>query len=91
MAAQPHSLKGLADTEPSAPHHDTLKALPYCLAITAGLFYATGFLVEFTFFNSIGIKDAGSDVFKAKYIYVGILALILPLTASVVTHIYCNY
>jgi hypothetical protein len=55
--------------------------IPYWFAATAGLIYATGFLVEFTFQHSLGITSS-LDVFKAKYIYVGLQCLQLP--ASVI-------
>jgi hypothetical protein len=60
-----------------------LRSLPYWFAAIAGLVYATGFLIEFTFLNSLGVSDAGTDVFKAKYIYVGLLCLQLPVSAGV--------
>jgi hypothetical protein len=59
-----------------------LRSLPYWFAAIAGLIYATGFLIEFTFLNSLGVSDAGTDVFKAKYIYVGLLCLQLPVSAG---------
>lgn len=59
-----------------------LRSLPYWFAAIAGLVYATGFLIEFTFLNSLGVNDAGTDVFKAKYIYVGLLCLQLPVSTG---------
>src|ERR1039457_2478997 len=54
------------------------QAIPYWFAATAGLVYATGFLVEFTFHNSMGLRMASTEIFKAKYIYVGLLCLQFP-------------
>ncbi|MGP8199473.1 MAG: hypothetical protein ACLQU4_08230 [Limisphaerales bacterium] len=62
------------------PHVGTI---PYNFAAVAGLAYAVGFLVEFTFMNSIGAKDSLTEPFKAKHIYIGILCLLFP--ASVIT------
>jgi hypothetical protein len=59
-----------------------LRFLPYWFAAIAGFIYATGFLIEFTFLNSLGVSEAGTDVFKAKYIYVGLLCLQLPISAG---------
>ncbi|MEY2511031.1 MAG: hypothetical protein QOE26_1794 [Verrucomicrobiota bacterium] len=55
--------------------------IPYWFAAIAGLVYATGFLVEFTFQHALGITTS-LDVFKAKYIYIGLQCLQFP--ASVV-------
>jgi hypothetical protein len=59
-----------------------IESLPYWFAAVAGLVYATGFLVEFTFLSSMGIKEAASDAFKAKYIHVGLLCL-FPAIAGI--------
>lgn len=59
------------------------RSLPYWFAAVAGLIYGTGFLIEFTFMNSLGIRNAGTDVFKAKYIYIGILSLQFPASIAV--------
>jgi hypothetical protein len=61
----------------------SLEALPTWFAVLAGLFYATGFLIEFTFLNSMGIQESVIEVFKAKYIYVGLLCLQLPVGIGV--------
>ena len=57
-------------------------AVPYWFAAIAGVIYAIGFLVEFSFLSSMGIKISPTDAFKAKYIYVGLLCL-LPTIAAV--------
>ncbi|HEY6183856.1 MAG TPA: hypothetical protein VIW67_16525 [Terriglobales bacterium] len=56
----------------------TARTIPYYFAAFAGFIYAVGFLVEFTFMNSMGIKDSLTEAFKAKHIYIGILCLFFP-------------
>lgn len=53
----------------------------FAFAAVAGLIYATGFLVEFTFLDSLGIKSPNSETSQAKYIYIGLLCLQFPLSA----------
>lgn len=59
------------------------KLLPYWFTLGAAMVYATGFIIEFTFSNSLGIRDATDEPFKAKYIYVGFLCLHPPVTLIV--------
>jgi hypothetical protein len=58
------------------------KAPEWFLAV-AGLIYATGFLVVFTFFARLGIREAGTEFFKVKYVHVGILCLIIPALTAI--------
>lgn len=60
------------------------RTIPYYFAALAGLVYAVGFLVEFTFMNSIGVKDSLTEPFKAKHIYVGFLCLQYPASVILV-------
>jgi hypothetical protein len=55
------------------------ESIPAWFALLAGLIYATGFLIQFTFLSSIGIKESVTEVFKAKYIYVGLLCWQFPV------------
>jgi hypothetical protein len=50
----------------------------YILAST-GIIYATGFLVVLAFLDRFGIREAGADFWKARYIHIGILCLSFPL------------
>jgi hypothetical protein len=59
----------------------SLHLLPSFFFAAVALTYATGFLTVFCYFDSIGLKGTSIDSFKAKYIYVGLLALELPLGA----------
>ena len=62
----------------------SIEAIPAWFAIFATLVYAAGFVIEFTFFNSMGIKESVSEIFKAKYIYIGLLCIQLPISMGVV-------
>ena len=50
-----------------------------------GLVYSTGFLIVFTFLERFGLKEAGSEFFKVKYMHVGILFMMFPLITLVPT------
>ncbi len=60
-----------------------LSELPGWFFAIAALVYGTGFLVVSTFFESFGIKEAGGDFFRAKYIHVGILCILFQAFAGV--------
>ncbi len=62
-----------------------LDKAPEWFLATAGLIYATGFLVVFTFFARLGIREAGTEFFKVKYVHVGILCLIIPTLTALST------
>lgn len=53
--------------------------MPYWFAVIASLVYGTGFLIDYTFYNSMGIRESSEEVFKAKYIYIGALCLYGPI------------
>lgn len=63
---------------------NTASTIPYYFAAIAGLVYAVGFLVEFTFMNSLGVKDSLTEAFKAKHMYIGFLCLQFPVSVIVV-------
>ncbi len=67
-----------------------IKMPPQWFAIIAALIYATGFLIEFTFFESLGVRGAASDIFKARYIHIGILFLQFPASIVALTLSYIN-
>jgi hypothetical protein len=56
--------------------HESVETAAHLFIPVAGLIYATGFLTVFTFLSRFGVTEEGSEVFKAKYIYVGILYLL---------------
>lgn len=61
-----------------------LQVLPALLAAIIGIVYAAGYLIEFSYINSLGIRGAGAESFKAKYIYVGLLCLQFPVSAMII-------
>jgi hypothetical protein len=60
----------------------SIESLPAWVALSAGIVYATGFLIQFTYLNSIGIKESVTEPFKAKYIYLGLLCWQFPLCVA---------
>ncbi len=60
----------------------SIESIPAWFALIAGIIYAVGFLIQFTFLSSYGIKESVTEVFKAKYIYVGLLCLQFPISAG---------
>jgi hypothetical protein len=73
--AEEKSVKGFLEWE----HVETALKL---FALGVGLAYATGYLVVLTFLNEYGIHEAGGEVFKLRYIYVGALCLALPVVMA---------
>jgi hypothetical protein len=55
-----------------------IEKLPQWFTVFAALIYGTGFLIEFTFFDLLGVRGAANDFFKARYIHVGCLFLQFP-------------
>lgn len=53
---------------------------PKWLALLLGLMYGSGFLCVFTFLNHFGIYETGEEFFRVKYIHVGILFLLFPIS-----------
>jgi len=51
------------------------------LAFSA-LVYASGFLAVTTFLDRFGIRESGIGLWKAKYVYVGLFCVALPLVAA---------
>jgi hypothetical protein len=79
----------MAAANPAAPskeaspvEHVDLKAyiepILKLLIVGVGLAYGTGYLVVLTFLNRYGIREAGGEVWKLRYIYVGALCLACP-------------
>jgi hypothetical protein len=44
------------------------------------LVYGSGFLCEYTFLDRFGIQESGQDFFRVKFIHVGILFLLFPIS-----------
>jgi hypothetical protein len=60
-----------------------ITAVPEWFLALAGLVYATGFLIVFTYFESFGIQESGAEFFKVKYVHVGILCTMFVILLGV--------
>lgn len=49
-----------------------LNHVPHWLATIIGFTYISGYLIDFFYFTSRGVSDVGGDLFKLRYIHVGI-------------------
>jgi hypothetical protein len=54
------------------------RIIPYCFLGIMGLIYASGFLVVTTHLEALGIRDLGSEVWKSRYVYIGVFSLVFP-------------
>lgn len=64
---------------PQIPQRKSLlELLPAYVLAATGVIYATGFLVVLAFLDRFGIREAGADFWKARYIHIGILCLAFP-------------
>lgn len=61
------------------PQKSLVDILPSWILATTGVIYAAGFLVVLAFLDRYGIREAGSDFWKARYIHIGILCLSFPV------------
>jgi hypothetical protein len=59
-----------------------LELLPQYVVAGSAIIYAAGFLVVLAFLDRFGIRDAGAEMWKAKYIHVGILCLAFPFIVN---------
>ncbi len=66
----------------STQRKSLLELLPQYVVAGTGIIYAAGFLVVLAFLDRFGIRDAGADFWKAKYIHVGILCLAFPFIVN---------
>lgn len=56
-----------------------IEILPQWILAGTGVIYAAGFLVVLAFLDRFGIREAGTDFWKARYVHIGILCLAFPL------------
>lgn len=56
-----------------------IELLPQWFLVGTGVIYAAGFLVLLAFLDRLGIREAGSDFWKVRYIHIGMLCLAFPL------------
>jgi len=73
-------------SEDKKPFPDWLRTLPYWFALALGLVYSTGFLIDYTFHNSIGIHFIDDATFKAQYVYIGVICTYAPISAGLMLH-----
>ena len=59
-------------------HANRVESLAKLSVAVGAVIYASGFLIVFTFLERLGIRDFG-NLFKAKYIHVGILYWLIPV------------
>lgn len=65
-----------------------IEKLPHWFVPGAGVIYATGFLIVFSFMERFSVRETG-DFFKVKYIHSGLMYWLFP--AIVVVPLYCFY
>jgi len=84
------NIPGIATPEPpfatqrdsrlvAAPSKPLIELLPQYIVAATAVIYAAGFLVILAFLDRFGIREAGADFWKAKYIHIGILCVAFPL------------
>lgn len=58
---------------------DFARTIPYWFIAAVGLIYASGFIVVTMFLETYGLRDLGTDLWKARYIHVGVLCSVFPI------------
>jgi hypothetical protein len=58
---------------------ETARTVPYWFFALVGLVYASGFVVVELYLASFGLRDVGTEFWKARYIHVGVLCSIFPI------------
>jgi len=61
-----------------------MKHLPFLAATIVGLTYFCGFLVDNTYNQALGIREAGWELLRARYLYTGFLCLYFPVSVAIV-------
>lgn len=75
----PNTAETTVHTTLSTQRKPLIELLPQWILAGTGVIYAAGFLVVLAFLDRFGIREAGSDFWKARYIHIGILCLAFPL------------
>jgi hypothetical protein len=55
------------------------RTVPYWFLAIIGLIYASGFVVVTTHLERYGIRDVGTEIWKSRYIHIGVLSLVFPV------------
>lgn len=61
---------------------ERIKAYTEAFIVGVGLLYATGYLTTLTFLERFGLHDSGTEFLRLKYIYIGILYFLFPVTIA---------
>jgi hypothetical protein len=69
----------LSDTVSGRGERGLWARIPAWFLTFSALVYASGFLAVTTFLDRFGIRESGIGVWKAKYVYVGLLCVAPPL------------
>lgn len=69
----------MPESEIVSTRKSVIELVPQYAVAGTGVVYATGFLVVLAFLDRFGIRDAGADFWKARYMHIGILCLAFPL------------
>jgi len=59
---------------------DLARTISYWFLAIVGLIYASGFLVVMIHLGTYGVTDVGGELWKARDIHIGVLALVFPIT-----------
>lgn len=70
--------ENIADTR-GETKKSIIELFPQFVLAATGVIYATGFLVVLSFLDRFGLREAGADFWKARYMHIGILCLAFPL------------
>jgi FtsH-binding integral membrane protein len=62
---------------------DLLKYLSQMSVVVLALTYTSGFLIVTTYLDTFGLRDVGTDLFKTRYLQVGVLFMLLPASVFV--------
>ena len=66
---------------------DLARTIPYWFIASIGLIYASGFIVVTNFLETFGLREFGTDFWKARYIHVGVLCSIFPLMLTMTPYL----
>ena len=67
------------------------RTIPFWFLAIVGLIYASGFLVVTTHLDMLGIRDVGSELWKSRYIHIGVLSLGFPIMIVSTVYVFAEY
>lgn len=88
----PAGVTGIPDTNIVLPTARTLSPETFAKVsgVAAAVVYATGFLIDFTHSQRLGIGDGVGDLFKAKHMLVGTIYWLLLILIGIPTFAFTN-